>query len=185
MCTAPNLSFCVGQVIHNRTKSTMLYIHKQQKYAVHPQMTESYCLFTNNSHAGHPQSCWPSTNRIMLAIHKQSYWPSTNNRIMLAIHSHAGHPQTVLLAIHKQSCWPSTNNRIMLLILKQQNYAGYPQTVMHAGHLQTTESCSASKQQPCSASKQQPIHKQQSYWSPTNRGMLPIHKQHNYMYEKV
>ena len=142
MCTAPNLSFCVGQVIHNRTKSTMLYIHKQQKYAVHPQMTESYCLFTNNSHAGHPQSCWPSTNRIMLAIHKQSYWPSTNNRIMLAIHkqscwpstnSPAGHPQTVLLAIHKQqnhaahsqtaelcwlstnshACWPSTNNRIM------------------------------------------------------------------------
>ena len=135
MCTAPNLSFCVGQVIHNRTKSTMLYIHKQQKYAVHPQMTESYCLFTNNSHAGHPQSCWPSTNRIMLAIHKQSYWPSTNNRIMLAIHkqscwpstnSPAGHPQTtesccsfsnsrIMLAIHKQSC--------MLAIYKQQNHA--------------------------------------------------------------
>ena len=101
MCTAPNLSFCVGQVIHNRTKSTMLYIHKQQKYAVHPQMTESYCLFTN-------KSCWPST--VMLAIHKQNY---------------AGHPQTVILAIHKQqnyaghpqSCWPSTNSP-----------AGHPQT---------------------------------------------------------
>ena len=154
MCTAPNLSFCVGQVIHNRTKSTMLYIHKQQKYAVHPQMTESYCLFTNNSHAGHPQSCWPSTNRIMLAIHKQSYWPSTNNRIMLAIHSHAGHPQTVLLAIHKQqnhaahsqtaelcwlstnshACWPSTNNRIMqckqATALQCKQATAHPQTTV-------------------------------------------------------
>ena len=97
MCTAPNLSFCVGQIIHNKTKSTMLSIHKQQNYTVHPRTTESCCLFTNNSHAGHPQT-------VMLAIHNQQNYaghPQTTELCWPSANSHAGHPQTVMLAIRK------------------------------------------------------------------------------------